>query len=50
MAENAAKNPFFKKVLDSQTQFARQVVPYWVDIQKLNTSLGDAYVKSGAAK
>jgi TRAP-type mannitol/chloroaromatic compound transport system substrate-binding protein len=46
MDENAAKNPFFKKVLDSQAAFARDVVPYWVSLQKLNTSLGEAYVKN----
>jgi TRAP-type mannitol/chloroaromatic compound transport system substrate-binding protein len=50
MEENAAKNAFFKKVLDSQAAFARDVVPYWVDIQKLNTSLGEAYVKGGGGK
>ena len=45
MEENAAKNAFFKKVLDSQTEFAKQVVPYWVMIQKTNTSVGEAYLK-----
>ncbi|MFY9317567.1 MAG: TRAP transporter substrate-binding protein [Burkholderiales bacterium] len=45
MAEQAAKDPFFKKVLDSQTAFAQQVVPYWVMIQKTNTSVGEAYLK-----
>jgi TRAP-type mannitol/chloroaromatic compound transport system substrate-binding protein len=45
MDENAAKNPFFKKVLDSQTAFAKDVVPYWVSVQKLNTSVADAYLK-----
>ncbi len=45
-AENAAKNPFFKKVLDSQAAFAKDVVPYWIDIQKLNTSVAEAYLKS----
>jgi TRAP-type mannitol/chloroaromatic compound transport system substrate-binding protein len=49
-AEQAAKNAFFKKVLDSQTEFARQVVPYWTSIQKLNHSVGDAYVKGGGGK
>jgi TRAP-type mannitol/chloroaromatic compound transport system substrate-binding protein len=44
-AEQAAKNAFFKKVLDSQTEFARDVVPYWVSIQKLNTAVGEAYLK-----
>jgi TRAP-type mannitol/chloroaromatic compound transport system substrate-binding protein len=46
MEENAAKNAFFKKVLDSQAQFAKDVVPYWVSIQKLNTSVGEAYLKT----
>jgi TRAP-type mannitol/chloroaromatic compound transport system substrate-binding protein len=45
MEENAAKNAFFKKVLDSQAVFAKDVVPFWVSIQKLNTSVGDAYLK-----
>jgi TRAP-type mannitol/chloroaromatic compound transport system substrate-binding protein len=49
MEENAAKNAFFKKVLDSQAAFAKDVVPYWVSIQKLNTSVADAYLK-GAKK
>jgi len=47
MDENAAKNPFFKKVLDSQAAFARDVVPYWVSIQKLNTSVAEAHLKGG---
>ena len=34
-AEYAAKNPFFKKVLDSQVQFARTVYPYRVRILEL---------------
>jgi TRAP-type mannitol/chloroaromatic compound transport system substrate-binding protein len=45
MEENAAKNAFFKKVLDSQAAFAKDVVPYWHSIQKLNTSVSDAYLK-----
>jgi len=45
MDENAAKNAFFKKVLDSQTAFAKDVVPYWVSVQKANTSVADAYLK-----
>jgi TRAP-type mannitol/chloroaromatic compound transport system substrate-binding protein len=49
-AEQAAKNAFFKKVLDSQTEFAKQVVPYWTSIQKLNHSVGEAYVKGGGGK
>lgn len=45
MEENAAKNAFFKKVLDSQAAFAKDVVPFWVSIQKLNTSVGEAHLK-----
>jgi TRAP-type mannitol/chloroaromatic compound transport system substrate-binding protein len=48
MEENAAKNAFFKKVLDSQAAFAKDVVPYWVSIQKLNTSVADSYLKGGS--
>jgi TRAP-type mannitol/chloroaromatic compound transport system substrate-binding protein len=44
-ADTAAKNPFFKKVLDSQTAFAKDVVPYWLSIQKLNTAVAEAYLK-----
>ena len=44
-AENAAKNPFFKKVLDSQAAFAKDVVPYWLSIQKVNTAVAEAYLK-----
>lgn len=47
MQENAAKNAFFKKVLDSQAAFAKDVVPYWVSIQKLNTMVGESYLKGG---
>jgi TRAP-type mannitol/chloroaromatic compound transport system substrate-binding protein len=50
MAEQSAKDPFFKKVLDSQTAFAKQVVPYWVMIQKTNASVGEAYLKGGGGK
>lgn len=42
MAKQAAQNPFFKKVLDSQAEFGKLVVPYWAQIQQLNTSLGQA--------
>jgi TRAP-type mannitol/chloroaromatic compound transport system substrate-binding protein len=45
MEENAKKDPFFRKVFESQKAFAENVVPYWVSIQKLNTSVGEAYLK-----
>lgn len=38
-AEYAKKNPFFKKVLESQEQFAQTVYPYWSKILVLYTSL-----------
>lgn len=34
-AQYAAKNPFFKKVLDSQTAFAKEIYPYQVRILEL---------------
>ncbi len=40
---NAAKNPFFKKVWDSQKAFADVTIPYWADAQKSNASLAGAY-------
>jgi len=46
-AENAAKNPFFKKVLDSQAEFAKDTVPYWLTIQKANTSVAESHLKGG---
>ena len=49
-AEQAAKDPFFKKVLDSQEAFAKQLVPYWQFVQKTNTGVADAYLKGGGGK
>ncbi len=46
-AEQAAKNPFFKKVLDSQAAFAKDTVPYWLTIQKANTSVAESHLKGG---
>ena len=40
----AAKDPFFKQVLDSQRGFARVVVPYWTKILDLYASLGNAAI------
>jgi TRAP-type mannitol/chloroaromatic compound transport system substrate-binding protein len=42
MAKHAAQNPFFKKVFDSQAEFAKIALPFWVHAQKLNTGLGEA--------
>jgi len=41
--KNAADNAFFKKVWDSQKQFADMVVPFWAGAQKSNAGIGAAY-------
>lgn len=38
----AAQDPFFKKVLDSQRAFAKDVVPYWTKINALYTYVGES--------
>jgi TRAP-type mannitol/chloroaromatic compound transport system substrate-binding protein len=38
----AAKDAFFKEVLDSQRDFAKTVVPYWTKILDLYSELGNA--------
>ena len=38
----AAKDAFFKQVLDSQRNFAKTVVPYWTKINDLYSNLGNA--------
>jgi TRAP-type mannitol/chloroaromatic compound transport system substrate-binding protein len=38
----AAKEPFFKEVLDSQRNFAKTVVPYWTKILDLYSNLGNS--------
>ncbi|ARP99265.1 TRAP transporter substrate-binding protein [Pseudorhodoplanes sinuspersici] len=38
----AAKDPFFKEVLDSQRTFAKTVVPYWTKILDLYSELGNS--------
>lgn len=38
----AAKDAFFKEVLDSQRNFAKTVVPYWTKILDLYSNLGNA--------
>jgi TRAP-type mannitol/chloroaromatic compound transport system substrate-binding protein len=38
----AAKEPFFKEVLDSQRGFAKTVVPYWTKILDLYSNLGNS--------
>ena len=46
LEKNAAKNPFFKKVWDSQKAFAAIAVPFWAGSQTSNAKLGMAYAKS----
>lgn len=41
--ETAAKNPFFKKVWDSQRQFAEVAIPFWAGAQKANAGITGAY-------
>jgi len=43
---NAAQNPFFKKVWESQKEFARTAIPFWADAQKANAGLGGAYAEA----
>ena len=44
----AAKDAYFKQVLDSQRSFARTVVPYWTKIIDLYSQLGNAALKDSA--
>jgi TRAP-type mannitol/chloroaromatic compound transport system substrate-binding protein len=39
---HAAKDAFFKEVLESQRTFAKTVVPYWTKINALYTNMGNA--------
>jgi TRAP-type mannitol/chloroaromatic compound transport system substrate-binding protein len=41
--KNAAANPFFKKVWDSQRAWAETAIPYWARAQKSNAAMGNAY-------
>lgn len=41
----AAKDAFFKEVLDSQRGFAKTVVPYWTKILDLYSELGNSALK-----
>jgi TRAP-type mannitol/chloroaromatic compound transport system substrate-binding protein len=40
--KNSARDPFFKKVLESQQQFATLVAPYWTKSLQLYRVLGNA--------
>ena len=41
--KNAATNPFFKKVWDSQKAWANTTIPYWARAQKSNAAMSGAY-------
>jgi TRAP-type mannitol/chloroaromatic compound transport system substrate-binding protein len=43
--KNAAANPFFKKVWDSQRAFAETAIPFWARAQKTNAAMGGAYAE-----
>jgi len=46
LEKNAAENPFFKKVWDSQKAFAEIAVPFWAGAQTSNAKLGMAFANS----
>ena len=50
MDRYAAKDAYFKEVLDSQRKFGQIVVPYWTKILDLYSNLGNAAMESGAVK
>ena len=45
LEKNAKENAFFKKVWDSQKEFAAIAVPFWAGAQMSNANLGMAYAK-----
>ncbi len=50
LEKNAAENAFFKKVWDSQKDFADIAVPFWAGAQTSNANLGNAYANSKKKK
>jgi TRAP-type mannitol/chloroaromatic compound transport system substrate-binding protein len=46
LEKNAAENPFFAKVWQSQKDFAAIAVPYWAGSQASNAALGKAFADS----
>jgi TRAP-type mannitol/chloroaromatic compound transport system substrate-binding protein len=46
----AAKDAYFKQVLESQRNFAKTVVPYWTKILDLYSNLGNAALATPATK
>jgi TRAP-type mannitol/chloroaromatic compound transport system substrate-binding protein len=46
LQQHAAKDPFYKKVVDSQTQFAREMQPWWGEVLRIYQDLArDAIIK-----
>jgi len=45
LEKNAAENAFFKRVWESQKDFANIAVPFWAGAQTSNAQLGQAYAK-----
>lgn len=43
--KNAAENAFFKKVWDSQRNFAATAIPYWATAQKANAAITGNYAE-----
>ncbi len=50
LEKNAAENPFFAKVWQSQKDFAAVAVPFWAGAQASNAALGKAFADSVANK
>ncbi len=46
LEKNAEENEFFKKVWESQREFAEIAVPFWAGAQTSNAQLGQAFAKS----
>lgn len=50
LEKNAAENPFFAEVWQSQKDFAAIAVPFWAGAQASNAALGKAFADSVATK
>lgn len=46
LQKHADENAFFKKVFDSQEEFAKAAIPFWAQAQRANANLGAAYAES----
>ncbi len=50
LEKNAEENAFFKKVWESQRDFANIAIPFWAGAQTSNANLGQAYAKQALPK